>query len=134
VAGLIQYLNTDLDVTSAGDLAALTAAFETKGMYALHVTRSEDGQWWATFETNEHYEEPEKNIAVMLDAVESLDAALLTVWQGCTRREFNIGYDCGDEPWAFNQSLSSQLLGRMASAGSLLRVTIYPDRETTAPR
>jgi hypothetical protein len=132
VAGLIHYLNTDLDVTSADDLTALAAAFETKGMYALHVTRGEDGQWWATFETNKCYEEPEQTIAVMLDAIESLDPALLTVWQGCTRREFNIGYDCGDEPWAFNQALSSQVLGRIASAGSLLRITIYPDRETAA--
>jgi hypothetical protein len=39
-AGLIHYLNTDLDVTSADDLTALAAAFETKGMYALHVNRS----------------------------------------------------------------------------------------------
>ena len=131
MAVLIHYLNADLDVTSADDLTALTAAFETKGMYALHVTRGEDGQWWGTFETNECYEEPEQTIAVILDAVESFDPALLTVWQGCTRREINIGYDCGDEPWAFNQALSSQLLGRMASAELLLRITIYPDRETT---
>jgi hypothetical protein len=133
VAGLIHYLNSDLDVWSADDLTALAAAFETKGMYALHVTHGEDGQWWATFETSNSYEEPEQTIAMMLDAVESLDPALLTVWQRCTRREIDIGYDCGDEPWAFNQALSSQLLGRMASAGLLLRITIYPDRETTPP-
>jgi hypothetical protein len=131
VAVLIHFLNADLDVMSADDLSALAAVFEAKGMYALHVTRGEDGQWWATFEANESYEEPEQTIAVILDAVESFDPALLTVWQRCTRREIDIGYDCGDEPWAFNQALSSQLLGRMASAGLLLRITIYPDRETT---
>jgi hypothetical protein len=91
VAILIHYLNSDLDVTSADDLTALTAAFETKGMYALHVTRGEDGQWEATFETDECYQEPEQTITVILNAVESFDPALLTVWQGCTRREINIG-------------------------------------------
>ncbi len=49
------------------------------------------------------------------------------------RREFNIGYDCGAEPWAFNQGLSAHLLGRMATAGASLRVTIYPDREQGTP-
>jgi hypothetical protein len=132
VAVLIHFLNADLDLTSADDLTALAAAFETRGMHALHVTLGEDGQWWAMFETNEYYEEPEQTIAVILDAVESFDPALHTIWQRCTRREIDIGYDCGDEPWAFNQALSSHLLGRMASAGLLLRITIYPDRETTS--
>ena len=47
----------------------------------------------------------------------------------CTTREFNLGYDCGAEPWAFNQGLSSELLGRIAAVGASLRLTIYPDRE-----
>jgi hypothetical protein len=48
---------------------------------------------------------------------------------GCSRREFNIGYDCGREPWAFNQVLSAQLLSRIAAARASLRVTLYPDRD-----
>lgn len=69
----------------------------------------------------------------MLAVVDALAGPLRAVWDGCTRREFNIGYDCGAEPWAFNQALSAALLGRMAAAGALLRVTIYPERENCAP-
>jgi hypothetical protein len=125
----ICYLNTDLDLTSPDDLTALASAFEIGGAPPLHVTRGDDGQWYATFETDVQHVEPEANIAAMLAVVESLPGPLRTVWEGCTRREFNIGYDCGAEPWAFNQGLSAVLLGRMAAASASLRVTIYPDRE-----
>jgi hypothetical protein len=129
----IGYLNTDLDLTSGDDLMALAAAFEAQGVPPLHVTHGEDGLWYATFETDEHHEQPEPNIAVMMAVIESLAEPLRTVWSGCTRRDFNIGYDCGSKPWAFNQGLSSQLLGRMAAVGASLRITLYPPaREKTA--
>jgi hypothetical protein len=125
----ICYLNTDLDLASAEDLTALAAAFEAGGVPPLHLTDGADGLWLATFETNTQFAEPEPNIAAMLAIIESLARPLRSVWDGCTRREFNIGYDCGAEPWAFNQGLPAELLGRMAAAGASLRVTLYPDRE-----
>jgi hypothetical protein len=129
VDGVIGYLNTDLDLTSADDLTALAAAFEAGGVPPLHVTRGDDGRWYATFETAAHYSEPEPNIAAILAVVEALDLPLRSVWAGCSQREFNIGYACGLEPWAFNQGLSAGILGHMAAAGASLRVTLYPDRD-----
>jgi hypothetical protein len=130
VDGVIGYLNTDLDLTSADELTALAAAFAAAGVFPLHVTRGEDGQWYACFETEEQHSGPEPNIAAMLAAIEALTPPLRCVWAGCLRREFNIGYDCGLEPWAFNQGLSAELLGRMAVVGASLRVTLYPEQGT----
>jgi hypothetical protein len=132
--GLIQYRNTDLDLASAEDLTALAAAFEAGGVPPLHVTRGEDEQWYACFETDEQYNEPEPNIAAMLDVVEALAPPLRSAWAACSLREFNIGYDCGLEPWAFNQGLSAEILGRIAAAGASLRVTLYPDRDLPSPK
>ncbi|HJT36508.1 MAG TPA: hypothetical protein VJ783_31080 [Pirellulales bacterium] len=131
--GIITYLNTDLDLTSADDLTALATAFEAAGVTPLHVTQGEDGLWYACFETRDQHAEPEPNISAMLTVVEGLPQSLRSLWAGCSRREFNIGYDCGLEPWAFNQALSAELLGRMAAAGASLRVTLYPDREPDKP-
>jgi len=133
VYGIITYLNTDLDLTSADDLTALAAEFEAAGVSPLHVTLGEGGLWYACFETDEQHAEPESNIAAMLAVVESLAPPLRAVWTGCSRREFNVGYDCGLEPWAFNQELSAGLLGRMAAACAALRVTLYPDRDHGTP-
>jgi hypothetical protein len=89
--------------------------------------------WHATFETSAELAEPEPTIAAMLAIVESWPRPLRSVWDRCTRRELNIGYECGAEPWAFNQALPAELLGRMAAAGASLRVTLYPDREPATP-
>jgi len=125
----ICYLNTDLDLVSEVDLTGLAAAFKRKGVYALHVTHAPDGLWHARFETDEQYTEPEGNIAKLVTAVESLGKANRAAWQSCSKRDFNIGYDCGDQPWEFNQGLSAKLLGRLAAIGGSLRITLYPDRE-----
>jgi len=94
----------------------------------LHVTHRDDGLWHAIFETQEQHTEPEPNIAAMVAVAESLEEPHRSMWSSCTRREFNIGYDCGAGPSAFEQGLSSGLLGRIAAVGASLRVTLYPDR------
>jgi hypothetical protein len=62
------------------------------------------------------------------DAVESLEESCRPLWTECRLKEFNIGYDCGHEPWAFNHGLTNQTLLRMAQAGASLRITLYPLR------
>jgi hypothetical protein len=125
----IRYINTDLDLTSSEDLSELAATLDAHGVSPLHVTRGEDGLWYATFETDEQFDEPEPNIAALLAAIDSLEASESQTWRSCQRREFNIGYDCGDEPWSFNQSLSSAILSRIGETGAALRLTLYPPRE-----
>lgn len=128
----ISYLNTDLDVASADDLTGIAMVFESAGVKALHVTYCEDGLWRAIFETKEQHSEPEASISVMASAIESLVDPLKVVWSRCNLREFNIGYDCGEDPWEFNQGLSNALLLRIATAGTSVRITLYPDRAETA--
>ncbi len=123
---MIEYLNTDLDLVATDDLTMLAADLEVQGVHPLHVNRCEDGLWYATFETDETYEQPEPNIAMMLAIIESLGESHSRTWWTCTVREFNIGYKCGSEPWAFNQEISGQTLRRMADVGAALRITLYP--------
>lgn len=127
----ICYLNTDLDLTSPIDLTPLAAVLKAGEIRALHVTHGDDGLWYAIFETDEQHDEPASNIAAMVAVVESLGEPHRSVWFGCTLREFNIGYDCGAEPWAFNQAMPADLLGRIAAVGASLRITLYPNRESS---
>lgn len=130
--GKIEYLNTDLDLASAVDLTCLAEALKAKSLFPLHVTKADDGLWYAKFETEKNYDEPEKTIQEMITAIEALEEPLRAIWFGCSQREFNIGYDCGTEPWAFEQGLTSELLGRIAASGASLRFTLYPDRAGSA--
>jgi hypothetical protein len=95
VDNTIGYLNPDLDLRSSDDLTALAAAFKAQGVAPLYVTHGEDRRWYATFDTDELHEQPDVNIAAMVVVIESLAERLWAVWSGCTRREFNLGYDCG---------------------------------------
>ena len=121
---VIQYLNTDLDLVCDTDPALLASELESRGLW-VHVTPGDDGQWYLLCEDSNDTE-PESNINKFLDAVDSLSEEGRAIWERCSKREFNVGYDCGDEPWSFNQGLSNETLRRMAACGSTFRLTLYP--------
>jgi hypothetical protein len=121
----ICYLNTDLDLASTVDLEPLAAVFESQGVSPLLVMKHDDGHWFARFETDEQYKEPESSIAAILSVIDRFDVPEQNIWKTLTLCEFNIGYNCGSEPWAFNQGLSNELLQRMAKVGASLKVTLY---------
>lgn len=123
----IHYLNTDLEMIGNCDLTELANAFELSGAVSNGITHGEDGRCYVMFETGEQHAEPEPNISHFLDMIESLAEPLRSIWMSCSRREFNIGYDCGGKPWGFNQALSTGLLRRIANAGASIRITLYPD-------
>lgn len=122
----IQYLNTDLDLICDVDPAVLASEFESRDLVA-HVTPGDDGLYYALCEGSNDTE-PEPNIARLLDAIEALSVPARELWDRCSKREFNIGYDCGDEPWSFNQGISNHVLRRMAECGASFRITLYPHR------
>lgn len=131
---LIQYLNTDLDLVAPVSLAPLACALEARQVVPLHVTQGDDGQWYATLETDEQFNDPEHSIARMLDAIESLPDHARALWDKCTKRDFNIGYDCGVEPWAFSQGLAKHTLRRLAATGASVSITLYPYTDDSTTR
>lgn len=125
---IIRYLNTDLDVVAPRSLEPLISHFERSHIFPLLPTKGDDGRWYITFETEPDYEEPDPNIAFMLNAIETAGGEARACWEACTKREFDVGYDCGDEPWSFNQGISNETLRRMAACGATFRLTLYPHR------
>lgn len=126
--GKIHYINTDLDLRSIEDLTGLATVLESRALSPLHMAQDEDGSWFALFETNDHFAEPEQTIAKMLDVIEALAPAQKAIWSRCTLKEFHIGYACGDDAEAFTQGLSSEVVGRIAAANASLRFTLYPNK------
>src|SRR5258708_20622777 len=118
---VICYLNTDLDLISRRDLNGLTSALVSRGLCPLEVSQSSDGNWRARLETEEEFHDLDPNLSAMLTAIESLESESKTRWFECTTREFNIGYDCGNEPWEFNQGITPATLARIPACGASLR-------------
>lgn len=130
---MIRYLNTDLDLVAEHDLERLAVGLQQYGVTPIHITAGEDGRWYSTLETDEQYDKPETTIVAMLDAIDALEKAKHSLWRRCLLREFNVGFDCGDKPWAFNEGLTNATLRRIAKAGASLRITLYPP-EKKRPR
>lgn len=128
----IRYLTTDLDLRAPLDLAPLSDALAQRGLLAYHGGPWQDGSWSAQFGAAHGFPEPDQDIAATLTAIEALDEPSRSLWAACTSRDFNIGYDCGDEPWAFNQQLSAATLARIGQVGAGIIITIYPVLETEA--
>jgi hypothetical protein len=120
-----RYVTTDLHLESKMDLTPLAEAFDRKGLIVYHVMKWESGLWQSRFRTSKGYILPDKNIVRMLNAVESLNKTSRSLWEACTVRNFDIAYDCGEEPGQFIQRLSSTTIQRIAQVGAAVVLTLY---------
>ena len=120
------YLNTDLELSSDEALDALAAFFESKEWSVHFADWRPEGYWFGAFEEPlGHQVGPEQAIGAMLDLVGALPHELAGLWKRCSKRDFNIGYQGGIAPHAFEQSLSAELLARVAAARGSVRITVY---------
>ena len=118
------YINTDLKLSAPTELAPMTTALEARGYFTLY-DREVDSHWESCCETGEQYDDPEPNIAAMLSVIEALDGPAKEVWQTCSIREFDIGYEGGYEPFSLKQGLSNEVLRRVVESGASLMITVY---------
>lgn len=128
----IRYITTALDLRAPINLAPLSDALAKQGLLAHHSGPWQDGLWFVQVGASTDFPELSQDINAMLSAIEALDEPSQRLWSVCTIREFNIGYDCGDTPWAFHQALLPKTLARIAQVGASLVMTIYPVIETEA--
>jgi hypothetical protein len=118
--------STRISNCSPFDLAPLAKTLADRGLFQPHSRVDENGLWYAGFEVLANHDGPEGSIDALLNVIESLGSPLKKLWRGCSLREFDIGYECGDEPWVFNNGLSNQTLLRIGRVGGALRITLYP--------
>lgn len=134
------YLNTDLEIESREDLAAGAGALEAGGLWVMFrdETPNEDGLYFARFEVFEVAGQSgyraDQTVSTLLSAVEALPPPLRRVWDACSLRLFDLGYQSGKEPFAFQDDLSAETLRRLTAVGGSLRVTLYRVEPQRGPR
>lgn len=127
------FLNTDLDVVTRRDPAPLIAMMKQLGVTALNepLKRDEDdGAWFVNFEIVARSETVESTVVALIGAVEKLTGEAREIWYVATTRELHLGFEGGDEPQAFTETLSSETLARAAHVGMSLRFTLYAPPRT----
>lgn len=124
------YANTDFDLKSESPFDKLHDELSLV-CSVLHYQRGSDGHYHASYESNPDGESTktgaERDILLIVDALNSLSDTGKSELQSCYLREFNIGFECGDT-WAFVHSVPNIALAAAANIGCSLAVTLYPMR------
>ena len=81
------------------------------------------------FESNTVFTSPDSTLATLLSAIESLDWSARHAWSSCTKREFNVGYEGGDEPLSVSDDIAPKTLARVVAVGGSLRITVYAPKK-----
>ncbi|MBM0489910.1 hypothetical protein GNZ06_01100 [Aeromonas jandaei] len=121
------FINGDLELASEQDLQPLVDALVQGGMDCLTL-HQEGGLWHGRLELfaeEGNYSEPRQLVAHLLAILAELPEPVLPLWQGCLRKEMDLGYQSGTAPILQNRLPASLLLG-LAEQGLDLVVTLYP--------
>lgn len=133
----VHYINTDLMLTAAVDLAPLAQAMAPGDLpdisiSCLHDSQADGGLYHSVFEAfgpQGSYSTPDESIKALLDAVEQLPQALQRMWRACTKKTLNIGYNSGVTPGYVSHPIPIDTLLRMQSLGVDLCITVYSLQE-----
>lgn len=60
----------------------------------------------------------------MLDVIEALDATARAMWDACTTKTLDIGYQCGGS--RVSHGLTNPTLTRLTALGMEVIITLYP--------
>lgn len=115
------FLNIDLDIESNTDISLLVDEL------SVHLSKLSchecQGIYRASFEPHQH--DIENIINEYVSAITSLSANGVNLWEGCSKREFNIGFQSGSHPKAYETAISQEVLKKILSVNGQLSITLY---------
>ena len=121
------FLNVDLDIAAAQDLAPLVRALGPRA-FDLHTGPAGAG-YQTHLELNSRGTEKQRKADATIKRFVTLLAALPSrekrLWNHATQRDFNIGIQSGLEPRAFEFALRPETLKAVARLGARVVVTVY---------
>ena len=68
----------------------------------------------------------EIHINEFCNLLENLSEESRRIWNKCHRKEFDIGFQCGNTPKSFNTRIRAETIKRCAELGATIEITVYP--------
>lgn len=123
-----RYLNVDLVVESSSDLTPLIHFLEDKVFF---LWKEVNGQPKSIgFESNLHESDnAEEDINELVSILENLPQDLRNVWDTCSKKVMDIGYECGAMQDPLNSLISETSITKISQLGFALNIRIYPCAE-----
>ncbi|AFY38300.1 hypothetical protein Lepto7376_1990 [[Leptolyngbya] sp. PCC 7376] len=118
-----QYITTDLELESPNDLTSIVQEFEDDVL--VHFCGAVGDRHAASFGLF-HEGSVASDINFYCNLIENLSESSRMLWDSCTRIDFNIGYEAGDEPKSWRSPISTEVLERITKNRGDIVITIYP--------
>ena len=118
------HINTDLELESLEDLAPIVESFGSDVAVLFHGEAM--GHHRASFEVAGLAADPEALLNHFCMFAEALPEPARAIWDRCSKKVFDIGYESGTDAPAFRSELRAQTVNRVAALGASIVVTIYP--------
>ena len=67
------------------------------------------------------------HISEFCSLLENLSEESKRIWNNCHRKEFDIGFQCGNTRKSFNTQIRAETIKRCAELGATIEITVYPN-------
>jgi hypothetical protein len=123
------FINIDMELESASDLNELAEHWKGK-VFVLNTGPTEDGFHLALEPLIDGglNRDPVECANHLLGLVAALPPELINIWNKCTSRVFDFGFDGGLESSPIHTTLDSKIMLQMAQLRIDFRITVYPFR------
>ena len=123
-----EFLNVDLDLESRKSLEPLIRELGDR-VHVIYDGPSEEKTHMAALEVYEGDDnDPDSIINAFCRLIERLSPAAKSVWESCSMRRFDIGFESGVSGHPLCVDLDSETLQRVAGLSASVGVTIYPKK------
>lgn len=119
-----RYLNTDLEIESLEDLSPIVEYFGEDVVVLFHGEAM--GHRRASFEVAGLVADADAVLNHFCMLAEALPERERSVWNNCSKRVFDTGYESGTQSTAFRSEIRPSTIQRVAALGASIVITIYP--------
>lgn len=122
----IEFLNIDMDLESKDDLIPL---IEELGEKVVVMNYEKGCVNKVSLELSGVFGSPDCVVLEYAKIVESLSAKAKSLWEGCSKREIDVGFECEGEangaPVGFTERLSLDSIEKLLRLRITMAITIY---------
>jgi hypothetical protein len=120
------FLNVDLDIESKYDISPIIRDFGDK-VFILNDEPYSEGSYNLSVELNDSWcqQDPEGLILGYIELIKNFSDDAKDAWNRAHKKSFDLGYECGFQPYSINNELSNSTINAVASVGASVIFTLY---------
>lgn len=120
------FLNVDLDIESKYDISPIVKDFGDK-VFILNDEPYYEGSHNLSVELTDSLcqQDPEGLILDYIELIKNFSDDAKDAWNRAHKKSFDLGYECGFQPYSINNELSNSTINAVASVGASVIFTLY---------